>query len=167
MKELFYSEELNKYFDSKEECERAEFQYKQDKLDKEAKLAAAEEKKREELALASKEKKELSKAVEEATQKVTEAYNAYDLAREDCEKLREEYESKITKLKADYKEEYEAILSPVKEAIKKAEKEKYEAIAAYNKKYGTYSVIYSGEKAFDEFKRFSTLADRLFKDFWF
>lgn len=167
MKEMFYSEVLDKYFESKKECQKAELQYRLQEAEKEAKAKKAEEErakmlkiaedaKREAAAVASKEKKELSNAVEAADAKLTEAYHNYEVKQEEVKKLKEEYEAKIVEL-----------INPAKKAIRDAQQERYEAIAKYNKKYGIYEVRYSGDKAYNELKRATAMLDNLFDSLWF
>ena len=140
----YYSEILKKQFDTEKEC-----------LDAEAKhqkyLEEQKAKENENKLIVSKEKKELSKAVEEAEKAVADAFAQYELV-----------EAKVTELMNDCKKQIDELRKPAKLAIQKAEQQKYEAIAAYNKKYGTYSVVYTGDKAFNEFKRLSSIVDKLF-----
>ena len=58
------------------------------------------------------------------------------------------------------------MLLQTKQAIKDAQKAKYDAIADFSKKYGKYSVIYTGEKAFQEMERARKYMDSLFRNFW-
>ena len=53
-------------------------------------------------------------------------------------------------------------LSPAKKLVKEAEKRKYDALVAFNNKYGVYTTTYTGKKAYDEFKRTCAWMDEIF-----
>lgn len=142
----YYSEILKEQFNTEKECLEAEAKYQLKKYTEEQKAKENEAK-----LIASKEKKELSKAVEEAEKAVADAFAQYELV-----------EAQVTELIDECNKKVEELRKPAKQAIQKAEQQKYEAIAAYNKKYGTYSVVYTGDKAFNEFKRLSSIVDKLF-----
>ena len=142
----YYSETLKKMFESVEELEEAE----------KAEEARALQQEQEKTAL-SNEKKTFAKKIEEADEKVKEAYNHYDLVKEEAEKIAAEANKKIAEL-----------IDPAKQAIKDAEKERYNAIVDFNKRYGKYSVIYTGDRAFQEMKRADMYLNNIFKNlFWF
>lgn len=140
----YYSEILKEQFNTEKECLEAEAKHKQELEEQKAKENEAK-------LIVSKEKKELSKAVEEAEKAVADAFAQYELV-----------EVQVADLIAECNKKVEELRKPAKQAIQKAEQQKYEAIAAYNKKYGTYSVVYTGDKAFNEFKRLSSIVDKLF-----
>jgi len=163
MKEMFYSEILDKYFDSKSECRRAELQYQLDKQEKEKAAKLAEEKRKEETAVASKEKKALADVIEDAEKRVTAAQNDYQVAYD-------KYKEKITQAKEAYAKAVEDAsneLTPAKLAIKEAQKARYEAIKAFNDKYGTYTVAYTGDKAYREMQKTINAINDVFNAFWF
>ena len=141
-----YSEILKKFYDSTEDCLQAEKEFN------EKKTALEEEKKAKALAV-SKEKKELASAVEEAENKLEKAYQEYEIAKEEAKKILEESNQKVLD-----------IINPAKENVKVAQKERYNAISEFNKKFGLYTTTYSGDKAFNELKRMSTWIDSLFYD---
>lgn len=146
----FYSDVLGKLFDSEEECKQAEEKYNKEKEEKEAERKAK-------AALVSREKKELSDAVEAAEAKLSKAYEEYDLAKEEVKKILEESNQKALD-----------ILNPAKDAIREAQKERYTAISEFNKKYGIYTAQYTGDKAFREFKRATSWIEDFFnKGYWF
>ena len=136
----YFSEKLNKAFDTEEECLTAEAAF-----DKEQE----EKKKQEELAVVT--KKNLAKDIETAGEKVNLAYKEYDAALEEVKKLKEEYSRKA-----------EEILNPAKKAIKDAQKERYDAIKKFNENYGVYTTTYTGDKAVSEFNRVSRWIDSIF-----
>jgi len=141
----YFSEILNKTFDSIKELESAEL---------------AEQKKKEEEAVAlekvSNEKKAMAKKVEEAEEALKEAYNKYDLAKENAKKIIEEANLEIAEL-----------LKPAETAIKEAQENKYKAVDAFCKKYGKYSAVYTGDQAFREMERMRKYMDSIFNNFWF
>ena len=136
----YYSEKLNKTFDTEADCLAAEKKHEEE-------LAA--KKKQEEQALAT--KKELAKEIESAEEKVNLAYKDYDAAVEAVKKLREEFNKKA-----------EEILNPAKEAISKAQEDRYKAIRAFNERYGVYTTTLSGDKAAKELDRITHWIDSVF-----
>lgn len=145
----YYSEILKSLFETERECESAEEEYlkKQQKEEAEKKAKAA---------LVSKEKKELSDAVDLAEANLSKAYENYDLVKEEVRKIIEESNKKALD-----------ILNPAKEAIKAAQKEKYTAISNFNKKYGTYTAQYTGDKAYKEFKRSLSWLEDYLNTLWY
>ena len=141
----YFSEILNKTFNSVEELEVAE----KKELEK-------QEAEKQELKKISNDKKALAKKVEEADDILQDAYNKYALAKENCAKILEEAKLEINEL-----------LEPAKKAIQDAQKQKYEAIAEFNKKYGVYSTIYTGDKAYTELQRVRNFMDDIFNINWF
>ena len=171
MKKMFYSEALDKYFECEKECRKAELQYMLDKQEKEKKAKEAEqlakkaeEEKKEAVALASKEKKELADAIESAKTKITDAENALDLARES-------YYKKVAEAKEAYdkavNDARESILLPAVNKVKDAKKERYEAVQKFNDKFGTYTVKYTGEQAYNEMMKTVKEFNKIFNDLWF
>lgn len=176
MKQVYYSEKLNKMFDTEEACRAAEDRQEDIKVEKSHKnwmglKSCKQDCKKNEttsncssnkctnnLSNTTKEKKELANAVELAEKNLQEACQNYELKKEEAKKLRKECEQKIVDL-----------LEPARKAIDDANLAKYEAIKNYNAKYGTYTVTYSGDKAFEEYRRLTHDifdAARLFWD-WF
>lgn len=141
----YYSEKLDEIFESEKELNDAESAI--------LKKEAEEEK---QLSLTKKEKKELAKAVDEAEEKLNEAYSNYDVAREEA-----------SKIMAEAKEKCKEILEPAKTAIKEAERAKWDAIVAFNGKFGRYMKVYTGDEALREFKKANNWLDNLFNSLWF
>ena len=141
----YYSEELKKVFDTKEELEKAEEQKKQELVKKEN--AAA---------IVSKEKKELAKKIETADQELTEAYSNLDAAREKAREIQKEALKKI-----------EDILRPAEEEVKSAQCRKLDAVREFNKKYGVFTTTLTGQKAAEEMSRVWKSFEKLFGDFFF
>lgn len=144
----FYSDVLNKFFETAEECTEAEETYALQKQE-------IEKQKKEKQALISKDKKELSDAIKLAEDDLSKAYENYDFAKEEARKILEESNQKILDL-----------LNPAEAEIKKCQKARYDAISNFNKKYGAYTVQYTGDKAFQELKRASNWFDDFFKGFF-
>ena len=130
----YFSELLNKPFDTEKECLDAEAKYQQSKD------------------AVSKRKKELSKAIEDADNKITEANKAYDIAREKAKDILEKTNKEITEL-----------LDKAEKAVTDAEQEKLDAVKAFTKEFGTYKVNLTGEKAVDAFNRSLNRFNNFFK----
>ncbi len=129
----FYSEELQKLFDTEKELKDAEKAFKDRQLVKET------------------TKKELSQKIEDADKAVDDAYKNYEKAREYAAKLMDESNKEIIKIMED-----------AKAAIAKAEKARTDAIIAFNQQFGTYRANYSGERAKRESERVNRLIEDLF-----
>lgn len=128
----YFSEKLNKTYDTVEALEEAE--------------KTAEEK-----ALSvSAEKKALSKNIESAEEALDKAYQDYDIAKEEAQKVINEAYDKAKE-----------ILTPAKEAVQEAQKAKYNAISEFSDKYGCYTTVLTGSKAYDEFKRTVDIFNRM------
>ena len=104
-------------------------------------------------------KKELSKEIELADEKLSEANRLYDIAKE-----------KASKIISDANKQAKEILDIAKDEVRKASEEKFSAIAKWNNKFGTYTTTVTGEKAAEELRRtfnqFDDYFSKFFK-FWF
>lgn len=148
----FYSEKLDKLFDTPEELQAAETSKKKKKV-------VAEQSIVDETATVP-TRKELATAVEAAEERVKQAYADYETAR-----------GKAEELSKKYLEEINAILDPAQKSVKEAERLRYEAIRNFNDSYGAYQVTYTGAKAADEMMKainnINSRASKLFRDmFW-
>lgn len=148
----FYSEKLDKLFDTPEELQAAETPKKKKKV-------VAEQSIVDETATVP-TRKELATAVEAAEERVKQAYADYETAR-----------GKAEELSKKYLEEINAILDPAQKSVKEAERLRYEAIRNFNDSYGAYQVTYTGAKAADEMMKainnINSRASKLFRDmFW-
>lgn len=136
----YYSEILKKFYDDKEA------------------LVTAEKKAEEEKVVVEATKKELAEAVSKAEAKVEAAYQSYEVTRK-------EIQEKVDKFRKEIADE----IAAAKEEVKNAEYEKVKAVQEFNKKFGTYTKVYSGDKALDEYNRtinhFNSLFDNLWKPF--
>lgn len=135
----YYSDKLKKLFENEKDLTTAEKEF-DETLEKKEKDT----------------KKEMAKAIEKANSEI-------DDARENYAKVYKEADELVKKAR----KEAEELLSPAKEKIEEAQKKKYDAVKAFNDKYGTYTVSYTGEKAYNEFKRNSDWFNYMFnKFFW-
>lgn len=134
----FYSEKLEKFFDSEAECKDAELKAEQ-----------VEEEKKEIAEVKSNERKQYAKKVEEADKALEEQYLKY-----------EEAKKKIIEIKKKCDEECEKILIEAKKELKQAQDNKFVALEQFNDKFGPYTISYTGDKALKEMRRhFDTNAD--------
>ena len=146
------SELTGKEYKTVDECLKAEEEYKKGLEEK----STTEAKKLNEL---GKEKKLLAKAIEEAEDKVREAENLYEVARQKAADILDESNKQVEK-----------ILSDAREKVKQAEEEKLNAVMKFNKEFGTYKTVITGEKAAEEYNKAVKRFDNMFKDFmkfWF
>ena len=141
MKKVFYSETLNKYFDSEEECIKQEL-IERNKNEIKQKSISVEEQK-------AASRKQAAKVVESAERAVSEAYD------------------ELKKAEDKARVAYKNIVNPAKEKLQKAEKQRLEAIIDFNKKFGVYTKRYTGQEANDEFLRTLTHIEDLFNIFNF
>lgn len=142
----YYSDKVQKLFENEEDLKKAEKEFDEAQAEK--------EKRKEELLIT---KKEMASAIEKANLNIDEARenyaNEYKKAEEIISKARQEAED---------------ILKPAREKIEEAQRKKYDAVKEFNKKYGPYTVSYTGEKAYNEFKRNSDWFNSLINNFrWF
>ena len=151
-----------KQYSSVKECLRADelFDKKiaEEKAAAEAKKAAEAEKVELRKAEISKRKKELSSAIESATEKVK-------VARMDYHKAEKEAEDIIVKARA----EAQKILDAAGKNLKKAQEERISAISNFNKEFGPFTTVLTGEDAWNEYQRTQINLDRqfnLFKEFF-
>lgn len=124
----YYSEKLDKLFDSLEELQVAE------KSKSKRKTPVSEE-----TQPAIPSRKELAAAVESADAAVKDAYAQYESAKVKAEELSKKY-----------LEEVNSIIDPAQKAVKDAEQKRYEAIRNFNNSYGAYQVTYNGARAAEE-----------------
>ena len=145
MKQVFYSELLNKYYDTEKDCKKAEQEYE-------------EAKKKDELTKAqvSKEKKALADEVEKAEHELNSAYHDLEVAYKEADKLIN-----------DTRVEARKIISEAKNKVNMAQKEKYQALSKFNEKFGAYTTIYSGDKALEELRRMNSWTNSIFGGFFF
>ena len=142
----FYSEKLEKFFDSEAECKKAEeedlntlLSMPYQECDTTINVEKAD----------SKDRKQYAKKIEEADKALEEEYVKY-----------EEAKKKIIQLKKKCDEECEKILFDAKKELKVAQDKKFAAVQKFNEKFGPYTISYTGDKALKEMRRhFDTNAD--------
>lgn len=138
----YYSDKLDQIFDTPEALEEAEATActcnKVDDNFNNEKLADTEKKDVNKIP----SKKQLAADVDAADAKVKDAYAEYEVAKKQIEEL-----SKT------YLESVDAILNPAKDAVKKAEQERYDAIRKFNAYYGAYQTVLTGDRAAKEMIR--------------
>ena len=139
-----FKELEGKIFNSINECKDAEAKILKDR-------EALAEKERDK----SKLRKKLSAEVDKAEENLKAAYKEYEAAKETVRKLLDESNKQMLE-----------ILTPAKEAVAKAEKEKTEAIKKFNAECGVYQKVYTGEEAQAELERFNKNFNNLFVDFF-
>lgn len=132
----YFSEILNKQFDSEYDCLKAEEEYKEKQLQN-----------------PSKRKKELAKIIEEKTKLVEEANKLYEDAKNQAKEILEESNKKV-----------EDILSKAEAKVKQAEREKVEALISFNKEFGAYTTTITNDKAAEELKKSLSRFDKNFID---
>ena len=152
----FYSEKLDKLFDSQEELIAAESSVKTSKRRK----SGVDNTPTTESVNQSPTRKELAAEVESADEAVKIAYANYETAKR-----------KVEELSKTYLNELNSILEPAEKAVKEAEHKRYEAIQRFNDSYGAYQVTYTGARAADEMMKaissINSKANKLFRDmFW-
>ena len=147
-----------KEYASVKECLLADAAFDKRVADEKAKLEAEkkalEEKVAEEKALVSKKKKELSDAIEKAEENYIAAYNIYDSAKADADRIIQEAQKKAND-----------ILAAAAKEVEKASKAKMNAVAEFNKEFGPYRTTLTGAKAAREYNRISSDFDRMFNKF--
>ena len=100
-------------------------------------------------------KKELAKKIEAATAEVDEANEVYEAAKEKAKAILEEAKSKANE-----------ILSAAKKKVREAEQKRYEAVSAFNKKFGPYTTTLTGDKAANEYNRTLKRINDSILNFW-
>lgn len=150
----YYSEKLDKLFESPEALQAAESSKKRKKGTSTTESPVVEEKS------TVPTRKELANEVELADERVKKAYADYETAK-----------AKAEELSKKYLEEVNAILDPAQKEVKEAERLRYEAIRNFNDSYGAYQVTYTGAKAADEMMKainnINSRANKIFRDmFW-
>lgn len=140
----FYSEIVNKMFDSTEELEKAE-QAEKEKKEKEAA----------EKAVVSKEKKACAEIVKAADAEVDEARDKLSAARKEAQEIIQKANKEATE-----------ILREASKELSAAQEKRYTALKEFNAKYGPYTMSYTGDKAYTEWKRAVESFNEFFNQFF-
>lgn len=136
----FYSETLDKYFDTQSDCIDAEKEYEETR--KKAELEAAEKKN-----AISKRKKELSDNITASEKDVDAAYEKLKHAKAEASKILKEAEDKAGE-----------IVSSATKEVHEALAARRNQIATFNKEFGPYMTTYTGERAK---KEYDAIVDRI------
>lgn len=137
---LYYSEKLEELFETQKALEIAESEYDKGQKEKE---------KREKDKKA--EKKRLAKLIEDAEADIDKARDEFIEVKAEAMKIVESTEETVNKM-----------LKDAEDKITQAQERRYEAIKNFNEKFGTYTKTYTGDKAYNEFKRNVDLMSLLF-----
>lgn len=147
-----------KQYATVKECQRADAEYDkkvaEEKAAKEAKAAHEAEQLAIRKAEISKRKKELSSAVETATDKVRVATVDYNQAKERAERLI-----------AEARKEAQAILEEAGKNLTAANEERVSAISNFNKEFGPFTTVLTGDDAWNEAQRIQKMVDKQFNVF--
>lgn len=159
----YFSEKLNKVFDTEKELktEEAKLDFISENPDDNLLDVKTVETKEENSVSKTPSRKQLAADVDSADLKLKEAYANYDVAKQKVEDLLKKYQKDV-----------DDILDPAKEAVRKAEQDRYDAIRRFNDSYGPYQVVYTGDRAAQEMFRalneINNIHKRMFRDsFWF
>ena len=143
-------------------CIQADAEYDEkiakEKAQEEAKKRAEEAAIVERKAEISKRKKELSNAIEKAEGNLKIARTEYNNAKERAEKIM-----------AAARKEAQLIINDAKDFLKSASTEKINAISAFNKEFGPFTTVLTGEDAQEEYNRLQNIMEENLKRFfkWF
>lgn len=141
----YYSEKLNKMFDSEDELKKAEAEKVENTTTEE------------------KEKTVVSKAKKAEAEKVKLTDKEVDDAQENIRVVREKAQALIRKANS----EAEVMLKEAYTKLSKAQEHRFEAVKEFNEKYGPYKTYYTGEKAYNEFQKALRYFDNIFDEFKF
>lgn len=128
---LYYSEKLEKLFEDEESLKTAELEYDEKQKEKER---VEKDKKV--------EKKRLAKLIEDAEADIDKARDELVKVKSDAMEIVKSTETTVTEM-----------LKDAEDKIIEAQERRYEAIKTFNEKFGAYTKTYTGDKAYNEFKR--------------
>lgn len=154
----YMSEITKEFYNSEKECLDAEKLFIE-------KQKAEEELKRQKNNELSAQKKVASERIEKSLEKLSDAYDKYELAEKNAKEIYDKAYEEAKKILAKAINDGKDILKEASEVIKTAKDENSEAVADFNKKFGQYRVNFTGEKANKYFRTFEkefTSFDSLF-----
>ena len=146
---LYYSELLKDTFETPEACEAAEKEFEEKENER-------KEKEAEQKTALSKKKKELANCVEESEEALKRAYEDLEQCKDECRAIRERCVQKI-KEKMD----------EAREAVRTAEKNRFDAVSQFNKEFGAYTKVLSNDEIRQELQRSVNWINDLFNGFFF
>lgn len=132
----FYSEKLKKLFNTEAELVEAEKRQEEE--------IAAEELKKKEI---SNEKKKAATKIESATEAYEKASEEFELTKKELLKKLDDAEEKAAKIISEANDAVEKELKEAKEKLRQAKIDKVNAIADFNKDFGPYKKVYTGQDA--------------------
>lgn len=138
----FISEDGKEYASVKE-CIEADKKFKEVQKKAEEEKKAEENKLQEEKTALIAKKKEKSKAIEDATDKLEEKQKLYQVAKKKAEQIIR-----------DANKEAENVLKEAAKEVEKASEERMNAVISFNKDFGPYRTTLTGKDAAEEFNRF-------------
>lgn len=144
----YYSEVLDDKFDTEEELLKAEEEYKTLQQSK-------KEKADKERALVSKEKKASADIIKKAEDEVSVAQEKFNAAKKEAQEILDEA-----------RKQAEDIIRSSSKELSVAQEKRYRALRDFNEKFGPYTVSYTGEKAYNEFKKAVDYFNDLFDWSW-
>ena len=149
----YFSDKLNKFFETEEECIKAEKETDNIVEDKDTCKCKSKSNSITTNDLSQKSvKKQLLSNIDSCGDAVDKAYSDYEIAKDKAAKILEESNKQV-----------EDILNLAKDNIKKAQESWYKAIDEFNAKFGPYISYYTGERAAKEFVRLNHLFNDIFK----
>lgn len=146
----YYSDKTKKLYDSEEELFNAEKRVEE--------LEAEEVERKKKL---SNEKKDAALKVQLATEAYEKATEQFEKDKKVIEQIMDDARDDAAHIMAEAHEKCEGMLKVSKEMLRKAKQEKLEAIEVFNKSYGPYKTILTGEKARKEFEKINSRFDDL------
>ena len=166
----YYSDKLDKLFDTKEQLFKEEKMYDDklafEKAQLEAKEVQLKAEAEAEQKATSKRKKELSDEVEKATKHLDEAYKFYEAERAKAKDIYSEAQKKADEILKKAKKEADELIDIAEKEVKKASEKKTLAISEFNKEFGPYKTVITGDKAIDEYNKMIRNIDNTFAKFW-
>ena len=107
----------------------------------------------------------MKKNTEKTTEKIVEKQNevAQQPTRKQLALNVDKAVEALDELTEKYKKDLASILDPAKDAVRKAEQDKCNAICEFNKSYGVYTRTYTGAVARNEFLK---AIDEIENNFW-
>lgn len=147
----YYSDILDKEFNSVEELKKAEEEKKA------AEVVAIE---------TNSKKKELAKSIESADAKIETAKKEYIDIRNEFEKRYREFKGEYNRKLAELEKERDSTLSEKAKEIRQYTDERYDALCKYNKEFGVYKKYLTGEDAEKERKKILSSIFSVFPTFW-
>ena len=141
----YYSEKLDKIFDSEDELKKAEAEKEEKDL------------------IVEKEKTALSTAKKAEAEKVQLTDKEVDEAQENLKVVREKAQAIIKSAN----KEAESMLKEAYKKLSEAQEHRFTALKEFNEKFGPYKTYYTGEKAYNEFQKTLNYFDNIFDSFRF